>query len=557
MEGKKLGNYILTTELGRGQFGSVFHAVSCESPGKEFAVKCVSKTRLRARRKLEQLFESEVQVMALLNHPNVMKLHELLETDDDFFMVMDFCNKGDLEAHLHRYSRLSEPEAIYFFKQIMNGFMALHEAKVMHRDVKLPNFFLHDDRVIIGDFGFAKMGPEFTDTQLGSPLTMAPELYDSGTPYTSKADLWSLGVCLYQLLFGAYPFNGRNEETLRENVFANAGDNLRFPPEPGISESCCQLIRSLLQPDPLRRIEWANFFCHPVFDKTESSYCSAPRRSVPLTPLVAEVEKEFLKNREKRPDPLVLVEPLVETPSTLQATQVNPSALESPCERKIFADAAHSFAVSRGQQRLMHEKRVVIFHMHAARRLRDLTKRVTLAPSTRTTMMEALLLCIRRGQLLNRRVLTALEAKKPAFGLSDFPLFCESELVKTKLLPAFQRDDKNYSFFFEQMTDSFSVSSAYKPLREAIDRLPEPETEAAALISPMIAAHFKSLRLEAIRLHQEEGPCVEFLLAVLHLGLTLKLANTLELDSECFMWVDFEEKNGTKFAFEALSRFEL
>jgi len=82
--------------------------------------------------------------------------------------------------------------------QIMNGFQVLHKNKIMHRDVKLANLFLQNDKIVIGDFGFAKSGVDVTKTKLGTPITMAPELLNSnGGVYTSKADLWSIGVCFY------------------------------------------------------------------------------------------------------------------------------------------------------------------------------------------------------------------------------------------------------------------------------------------------------------------------------------------------------------------------
>ena len=94
--------------------------------------------------------------------------------------------------------RLSEDEAVYFLMQIMNGFRVLHKHKVMHRDVKLAKIFLQDDKVVIGDFGFAKQGVEVTKTRLGTPITMAPELLTTKEgSYTNKADLWSIGVCFY------------------------------------------------------------------------------------------------------------------------------------------------------------------------------------------------------------------------------------------------------------------------------------------------------------------------------------------------------------------------
>lgn len=96
----------------------------------------------------------------------------------------------------------------------MNGFRALHEKKVMHRDVKLANIFLNDDVVVIGDFGFAKMG-EVAYTNLGTPVTMAPEiLLTNNAKYNSKADLWSIGVCFYNLLFGDIPFDANTYDEL-------------------------------------------------------------------------------------------------------------------------------------------------------------------------------------------------------------------------------------------------------------------------------------------------------------------------------------------------------
>ncbi len=79
----------------------------------------------------------------------------------------------------------------------MNGFQVLHKNQIMHRDVKLANILLNNDRVVIGDFGFAKKGSEMADTVLGTPITMAPEIINKTGSYSSKADLWSIGICFY------------------------------------------------------------------------------------------------------------------------------------------------------------------------------------------------------------------------------------------------------------------------------------------------------------------------------------------------------------------------
>lgn len=129
----------------------------------------------------------------------------------------------------------------------MNGFQALHKNKIMHRDVKLANLFLQDDKIVIGDFGFAKQGVDVTKTKLGTPITMAPELLSStGGVYTNKADLWSIGVCFYQMLFGKTPFEAKNYDDLKEKVRTQSGKNLRFSKDVSITDQCRELLIQLL-----------------------------------------------------------------------------------------------------------------------------------------------------------------------------------------------------------------------------------------------------------------------------------------------------------------------
>lgn len=87
-----------------------------------------------------------------------MHLFQYMESSRNHYLVIKYCNNGDLEEYVNKHGSLPEGEAIYFLKQIMNGFKVLHENSIMHRDVKLANIFLNDDLVVIGDFGFAKMG---------------------------------------------------------------------------------------------------------------------------------------------------------------------------------------------------------------------------------------------------------------------------------------------------------------------------------------------------------------------------------------------------------------
>lgn len=122
---------------------------------------------------------NETGIMHTINHPNIMHLYEYMESSSTYYLVINYCNQGDLENYLSKQSGgiVSETMALYFLKQIMNGFQVLHKHKVMHRDFKLANIFLNDDTVVIGDFGFAKAGFDMAQTKLGTPLTTAPEIH--------------------------------------------------------------------------------------------------------------------------------------------------------------------------------------------------------------------------------------------------------------------------------------------------------------------------------------------------------------------------------------------
>jgi serine/threonine protein kinase len=157
---KKVGNYTLVSVLGEGQFGTVYKAVESGTDDC-YAIKQVAKDKIEGNKKLTELFNTEMEIMSKINHPNVMRLSEFMETANNFYLIINYCNSGDLESHIQKHKYLSEQEAVYFLKQIMNGFRELHKHKIMHRDFKSANVFLSDDILVIGDFGFAKASCDF------------------------------------------------------------------------------------------------------------------------------------------------------------------------------------------------------------------------------------------------------------------------------------------------------------------------------------------------------------------------------------------------------------
>ena len=275
VSGKKIGNYVMTKTLGQGQFGKVYRARHIHT-GDEFAIKKIDMIKIKSNPILERLLQTEVTIMHEINHRNVLHLHEFLVSKNNYYLVIDFCDQGDFEHYLKKRGLkfLEEKEAVKYLKQIANGFQELRKKKILHRDFKLANLFMHQDNLVIGDFGFAKSGYEMAETKLGTPLTMAYEILNpksENSTYNSKADLWSVGVVYYQMLFGETPFFGFTMPDLIKDIKKKADGKLKFPKS--VSNESKDLLLKILVTDPMKRMDWTTFFNHPLFKKfkTEQS----------------------------------------------------------------------------------------------------------------------------------------------------------------------------------------------------------------------------------------------------------------------------------------------
>lgn len=263
---KRIGNYCLVDELGKGQFGVVYKAFCVDRPREIYAVKCIPKSIINKSKYMERLFETETSLMFRLDSPHIMRLFEINETMNNYYLVMTYCDGGDLELLLSKLGRFPEPVVRVYLRHLAAGFRVLVANNVMHRDIKLANLFLHGGELVIGDLGFCRAGAALTSTQLGTPLTMSPEmLFCHGeVEYDNRTDLWSIGIVLYQMLYGCFPFEPATAQELMHMVQHQSGDALVFPAEAEVSPGLQRLIRSLLQFEPARRISWEEFFAHEL-----------------------------------------------------------------------------------------------------------------------------------------------------------------------------------------------------------------------------------------------------------------------------------------------------
>ncbi|XP_053257714.1 MAP/microtubule affinity-regulating kinase 4 isoform X1 [Podarcis muralis] len=243
-----IGNYRLLKTIGKGNFAKVKLARHILT-GREVAIKIIDKTQLNPT-SLQKLFR-EVRIMKGLNHPNIVKLFEVIETEKTLYLVMEYASAGEVFDYLVSHGRMKEKEARAKFRQIVSAVHYCHQKNIVHRDLKAENLLLDADANIkIADFGFSN---EFTlgsklDTFCGSPPYAAPELFQGKKYDGPEVDIWSLGVILYTLVSGSLPFDGQNLKELRERVLRG---KYRVPFY--MSTDCENILRRFLVLNPSKR----------------------------------------------------------------------------------------------------------------------------------------------------------------------------------------------------------------------------------------------------------------------------------------------------------------
>ncbi|XP_074095262.1 serine/threonine-protein kinase MARK2 isoform X4 [Cotesia typhae] len=243
-----IGKYKLLKTIGKGNFAKVKLAKHIPT-GKEVAIKIIDKTQLNPG-SLQKLFR-EVRIMKMLDHPNIVKLFQVIETEKTLYLVMEYASGGEVFDYLVLHGRMKEKEARAKFRQIVSAVQYCHQKKIIHRDLKAENLLLDSEMNIkIADFGFSN---EFTpgnklDTFCGSPPYAAPELFQGKKYDGPEVDVWSLGVILYTLVSGSLPFDGSTLRELRERVLRG---KYRIPFY--MSTDCENLLKKFLVLNPTKR----------------------------------------------------------------------------------------------------------------------------------------------------------------------------------------------------------------------------------------------------------------------------------------------------------------
>ncbi|XP_074535077.1 serine/threonine-protein kinase ULK2 [Halichoeres trimaculatus] len=268
--------------VGHGAFAVVFKGRHRKKTDWEVAIKSINKKNLS---KSQILLGKEIKILKELQHENIVALYDVQETPNSVFLVMEYCNGGDLADYLQAKGTLREDTLRVFLQQIAAAMRILNSKGIIHRDLKPQNILLSyagrkksnisGIRIKIADFGFARylQSNMMAATLCGSPMYMAPEVIMSQN-YDAKADLWSIGTVIYQCLVGKPPFQANSPQDLR--MFYEKNKNLQpiIPRE--TSQQLGDLLLGLLQRNQKDRMDFDAFFSHPFLEPTSTIKKSCP-----------------------------------------------------------------------------------------------------------------------------------------------------------------------------------------------------------------------------------------------------------------------------------------
>lgn len=260
-----IGNYIINPKrIGKGAFSSVY--LGKDKYNNNVAVK---KMEIDNVKKISDRIKGEIEICEKLDHKNVISTFDVIYDNPNgcIYIISEYCSKGDLSQFLKSRS-MKEKYALYFMKQIRDGLKYLLDNKIFHRDLKPHNILIDENGELkIADFGFARHfeRDNMMETLCGTPLYMAPEIMNK-KKYSNKSDLWSVGIILYQMLFGKRPHDATNIFDLLKSIENNP---IVFPSSYNVSDEVKDLLLKLLCKNPDERISWNDFINHPWFQKEE------------------------------------------------------------------------------------------------------------------------------------------------------------------------------------------------------------------------------------------------------------------------------------------------
>lgn len=243
--------------LGQGSYGKVFIALDMQT-NQQVALKQMDIRNFKDDDYLKNQLMSEVQIMKKLHHRNIVKFLDYFQSSKSYYFITEYCQDGDLSEYILNKKKLTEEQTLEIFFQLIEGFKELFKLGVIHRDLKPANILVDKGVFKICDFGFAKMANANSDmfkTIVGSPLYMSIQVL-TGKPYTTKCDIWSFGIILFEMVTGDVPWKGMNEKDLANNIVKQTN----VIKEKNFGKAIEKLLTKMLVLEEKKRISWEDLF---------------------------------------------------------------------------------------------------------------------------------------------------------------------------------------------------------------------------------------------------------------------------------------------------------
>lgn len=298
-----IDEYSLGQTLGFGAYAIVKLAVHLPTRG-QFAIKTYEKAKLLDPQRKKNVI-SEIKILKTLSHPNIIKLKEAINAPRQVHIVMEYIGACSLWSFIKKRPnrQLPEPLARRFFSQILLGINYCHNVSVIHRDIKLENILLDsNNNVKIIDFGFATLTTPSLKIKLfcGTPSYMAPEIVGKRENPGAPADVWALGVLLFTMLSGTFPFKANADRELYRLILKG---NFEFPQV--VSQGARGLIKKMLQIDPRKRPTCAQILTDPWVGEfkardcvfTDSNYLGKPAQVFTVKAIPDQVKRSDKENQ--------------------------------------------------------------------------------------------------------------------------------------------------------------------------------------------------------------------------------------------------------------------
>ena len=295
-QGFGIGPFQMLNEIGKGKFGKVYLGIHEETKEK-VAIKQIPKSK---EIEIKTIY-SEIDIQKRLIHPYLCKMYCIIETNDYIFIVNEYCSGGEIFKIIsEKIDHFEEAEACKIFTQILSGLEYLHNNHICHRDIKLENMLFDEyGDAKLTDFGLSQIFEDSADFNngVGSPLYAAPEVLKFGSYKGTLADIWSMGICLYIMVCGDFPFEGEEYQDLVKNIFFKS-----FEVKEYVSPLFKDLIYKILEKNPKKRLTMQQIKNHPWMHIIDFNFMKSPGVIInkDIIPVDVDVVKEIAGKDETK-----------------------------------------------------------------------------------------------------------------------------------------------------------------------------------------------------------------------------------------------------------------